>query len=596
MAAGTVVMYAASQTGSSMLIDIAGATIKYVGRKDPALVNLTLSFQAGETVLLLGASGCGKSTLALALNGLIPHSMGATMSGRIVVDGLDTQQATVADLAQKVGIVFQDPEAQFVTLKVEDEIAFGLENLRRDPMAMRTAVDEALAAVNMPDAGEREVFKLSGGEKQRIALASLLAMEPSVLVFDEPTANLDPVGTRDVFALIAEYKGKRKHTILLIEHKLDELMHLIDRVVVLGECGALLADGSPRIVFDRHATALREHGVWMPQVCLLAHALRARGVALDAFPVTLEDTAHLFSILDLRLPLANAPVTVGNRKPAIENRAPAVEVRHLSCVRAGRRVLDNVSLTVAQGEFIAIVGANGAGKTTLAQHLMGILHTPQGTVFIEGQDVNTISSRDLIERVGYVFQNPEHQFIADSVFDEVAYGLRVKGLPVSDVEAQTTTMLERFGLLRLAKANPFTLSHGQKRRLSVATMLAVGQHILILDEPTFGQDQRNAEALMRLLRDLHRDGRTIIVITHDMALVAEHAERVVVMNAGKLIFDGDVHDLFAQSELLREARLTPPPIAQLAERVPALRGALTIEEVLAVCDESLAPLRCEGVG
>lgn len=573
-----------------MLIEIEGASVRYIGRKDPALEHLTLRFDAGETVLLLGASGCGKSTLALTLNGLIPHSVSAAMGGRIVVDGLDTQQATVAELAQKVGIVFQDPEAQFVTLKVEDEVVFGLENLCRPPETMRAAVDAALAAVGMPDAHAREVFKLSGGEKQRIALAALLAMAPQVLVFDEPTANLDPAGTRDVFALIAELKARRTHTIILIEHKLDELMHLIDRVVVLDRGGQVIADGSPREVFDCCGAALQTAGVWLPYVCRLAHALRDRGMTLDRFPVTLDEAAEVLghwslvtghsSFVIRASPPANDKGQMTNDKGQVTNDKMAIEVRHLSCARGGRKVLDDVSLRVAQGEFLAIVGANGAGKTTLAQHLMGILPAPRQTVFIEGQDVRDIPSPQLIERAGYVFQNPEHQFVTDSVFDEVAYGLRVKGLSAREVEARTNAMLERFGLLRLAKANPFTLSHGQKRRLSVATMPAMGQRTLILDEPTFGQDQRNAEALMHMLRELHAEGRTVIIITHDMALVAEYAERVAVMSAGRILFDGDARELFARPELLRQARLTPPPIAQLAERVPALRDALTLEEAV----------------
>lgn len=583
-----------------MCIEIVDVTIKYVGRKAPALAHLTLSFKAGETVLLLGPSGCGKSTLALALNGLIPHSVGATMSGRVIVDGRDTQQTSVAELARKVGIVFQDPEAQFVTSRVEDEVAFGLENLCWAPSAMQTMIDDALNAVGMPNGHRREVYKLSGGEKQRVALAALLAMKPHVLVFDEPTANLDPAGTRDVFALIAELKAKRTHTIILIEHKLDELMHLIDRVVALGECGAILADGPPREVFDRHAATLREHGVWMPQVCLLAHALRERGVALDDFPVTLDEAATCLDKVTRRRGdrmNSNHYITLPPAHPVTSpNWRYAIAVRHLSCVRGGRKVLDDVSLAVAQGEFVAIVGANGAGKTTLALHLVGILPAPKGAVFIEGQDVNVTSSRALVERVGYAFQNPEHQFITESVFDEVAYSLRAKGLPEGVVEAQTSAMLERFGLFRLARANPFTLSHGQKRRLSVATMLAAGQRTLILDEPTFGQDQHNAEALMRLLRDLHCEGRTVIIITHDMALVAEYAERVVVMNAGRLIFDGAPRDLFMQPALLREARLAPPPVARLAERVPALRGAITLDDAIGrltmPCQATASALHC----
>jgi energy-coupling factor transport system ATP-binding protein len=561
-----------------MRISLEAATVKYVGRKDAAFSKLSVTFAPGETVLLLGASGCGKSTLALSLNGLVPHSIGATLNGSVSVDGLDTRDATVAELSRKVGIVFQDPEAQFVTLKVEDEIVFGLENLRTPPESMRPLVDAALASVDMPDAHEREVFKLSGGEKQRIALASLLAMEPGVLVFDEPTANLDPVGTRDVFALIAALRARNRHTIILIEHKLDELMHLIDRVIALGDAGAMLADGAPRDVFDRDADVLQAHGIWMPQTCLLAAALRARGAPVTPFPVTLDEAADAFATLSFGPHVPEAAHARSNADA--QNAPPAVETRALSCVRGGRVALTEVSLRVAQGEFLAIVGANGAGKSTLAQHLIGVLSAPAGRVLIEGQDIGRIPARQLIERVGYVFQNPEHQFVTDSVQEEVAYGLRVKGLDASETNDRAKAMLERFGLLKLAKANPFTLSHGQKRRLSVATMLAAGQRTLILDEPTFGQDQRNADALMSLLRELHAEGRTIIVITHDMALVAEHARRVAVMASGRVIYDGGTAALFEQRDVMEAARLTPPPVARLAHRVPGLCGALTIDDAL----------------
>jgi energy-coupling factor transport system ATP-binding protein len=558
------------------LIDIRGLTVKYVGRKNPTLVNVNLELQQGETVLLLGASGSGKSTLALTLNGLIPHSTGGVMSGSVCVAGMDTQQASVAQLAQQVGIVFQDPESQFVTLKVEDEIAFGLENLRLPPHEMDAKIQTALDQVSMPQARTQAVWALSGGQKQRIALAALLAMEPHVIVFDEPTANLDPIGTRDVFALLAEHKARPhqpQHTIILIEHKLDEVMHLIDRVVVLGEGGSVIADAPPREMFDQHAETLRALGVWMPQVSLLAHKLGVRPV-----PVTLDEAVRQWSCVIGHLPFASGEGQMTHDKEQMTNDSLAIEVRHLSHRYGANETLRDVSVCVPTGDFLAIVGANGAGKTTLAKHLMTILHPPKNTVFIEGRDVAGIPSRELTRLIGYVFQNPEHQFVTNSVADEVRFGLRVMGLSADEIEQRTHTMLTRFKLSRYAQANPFTLSHGEKRRLSVATMLAMGQRILILDEPTFGQDQRNAAELLAVLDELHDEGRTIIVITHDMALVAQHAHTVAVMSEGRLLFHGAVREAFAQPHLLREARLTLPPIAQLAERVPALQGVLTLDD------------------
>ena len=562
------------------LIELNDVGVKYVGRKDPALHAMNLRFNAGETVLLLGASGCGKSTLALTLNGLIPQAIGASLAGSVMVDQLDTQQHAVAQLATHLGIIFQDPESQFVTLTVEDEILFGLENLRVSPDEMPARVTTALAQVGMSAYRRARVDALSGGQKQRVALAALLALQSHILVFDEPTANLDPIGTRDVFALLAELKAQGRHTLILIEHKLDELMHLIDRVVVLGQRGAILADGAPRTVFDQHTEVFAQHGVWMPQVSQLAHRLRKRGQHVQPFPITLEDAVALPSV-----PIETTSNTGATTTPGIPSTPsathwdapPAVEVRQLTFRYGNDIALNDVSLTVPKGDFLAIVGANGAGKTTLAQHLVGILRAPANTVHLEGVEINRIAASALIQKIGYVFQNPEHQFITDAVAEEIAFGLRSMKLPPAEVETRTQALLDRFGLTRYAKANPFTLSHGEKRRLSVATMLAVGQHTLILDEPTFGQDARNAAAMMALLRDLHDEGRTIIIITHDMTLVAEHARHVAVMAEGALRFHGTTADAFAQPDLLAQAQLSLPPVAQLAQQ----RGwpnVLTLDE------------------
>jgi energy-coupling factor transporter ATP-binding protein EcfA2 len=565
------------------LIEINGLTVKYPGRKLPVLQDVNLHLRQGETVLLLGASGCGKSTLALTLNGLIPHESGSILNGRVCVDGQDTQRTTVANLAQKVGIVFQDPDAQFATLTVEDEIVFGLENLCLPPSEMDKRVVRALAQVGLPHHRERRVDQLSGGEKQRIALASLLAMEPSVLVFDEPTANLDPVGTRDVFALIRQCKEQGAHTIVLIEHKLDDLMDLVDRVVVLGTGGSILADGTPRAVFRDAIDILQQYGVWIPQVALLAQRLRDQGMALTKFPITPGEAEDV-----LREAGVGGKHIVMATKPESERKTEqlAIEVKNLT-FRAGRRtILDQVSLNVPQGDFLAVVGANGAGKTTLVQHLVDIVHPAVGTVRLHGKDVSRMAAKDLVRQVGYVFQNPEHQFITDSVAEEVGYGLRVMGLAKDKIITRTETLLDRFGLTRFGPANPFTLSHGEKRRLSVATMLAVGQQILILDEPTFGQDQRNAEALLDLLCTLHAEGSTIMMVTHDMSLVARYAHHVAVMNDGRIIYHGTPAELFVQPDLLAQAHLTMPPLTALADRLGS-PGLLTLDMVVELCSSAL---------
>ncbi|MBX5452088.1 MAG: ATP-binding cassette domain-containing protein, partial [Thermogemmatispora sp.] len=367
-----------------------------------------------------------------------------------------------------------------------------------------------------------------------------------------------------------------------------------------------VVDGPPRQVLGEHLGTLQELGVWVPQVARLAHALRQQGWSLEPLPLTLEEAAEALlkgrgaeartlsqqrspepSVVHGHRPAQSQPSS-GSNSPSHGHQEMAIEVRSLSYCAGGRQVLRNVSLVIPRGAFLAVVGANGAGKTTLAQHLVGILQPPRGSIHLLGRDLTTVSARELTRHVGYVFQNPEHQFITETVEDEVAYGLRVMGLPAAEVQERTRSLLERFGLLALARANPFTLSHGEKRRLSVATMLAMGQEILILDEPTFGQDAYNATALLELLRQLHSEGRTVVVITHDMSLVAVYAQYVAVMKEGQLIFYGTASALFSQEELVREARLTLPPLARLARRL-GWPDLLTLEELCERCLQAYAP-------
>lgn len=562
------------------MISVEDLTVRYPGRSRPALSRVNLTLRDGETLLLLGPGGCGKSTLALALSGLIPNSLEADFSGRVLIDGIDTREADPALLSQRVGVVFQDPEAQFVMLDVESELAFGLENLRTPPAEIDRRIDAALSAAGLEGRRHDKVWQLSGGQKQRVALAALLAMQPPVIVFDEPTANLDPAGARDVFARIAELRRAGRHTLVIIEHRLDALMHLVDRVIVMGEQGRIVAEGSPHHVFDQHFEQLQQLGVWMPQVSALARRLGARPV-----PVTLDEADQSLRPRVSQVGLASPRHSPASCSRVSADRASdraeplAVHVRQLTFRYSSRLALDQVELRVPRHDFLAIVGANGAGKTTLAGCMAGVLAPPAGAVFINGADVATLSPQALARQVGFVFQNPEHQFVTDTVADELRFSLRRSDLPRAEIERRVEAMLARFRLDRYAGVNPFTLSHGEKRRLSVATMLMRDQEILILDEPTFGQDQHAAGELMALLRALHAEGRTIIIITHDMALAAEHACHVAVMREGRVVLHGPTRHVFAQPDALTQARLDLPPLARLARRLGL--DALTVEDFCA---------------
>ena len=485
-----------------MEIEVSHLTVRYPRTRAPALADVSFSIPKGELALLLGPSGGGKSTLALALTGLIPHSIFARVEGTVRVAGLNPAETRPEKVAARVGILFQDPEAAFATLTVEDELAFGLENLALPPEQMPARIISALRAVGMEAFLHRPLQTLSGGEAQRIALAAVLAMEPDVLVLDEPTANLDPAATRAFFSTLGSLKGK--HTILLIEHKLDECWRLADRVVILGEGGRLLASGAPEPTLRSHLAEVLRAGVWVPR----EYDPRAgRLPPPDVFP-----------------PL---------REP------PAVEVRGLRFAYADTPVLDGIDLTIPQGDFVAVLGANGAGKSTLAMQIAGLLPAPQeGEIRLFGKPLEDIPPRERAELVGFVFQNPEHQFVTDRVWDELAYSLRVRGWAEEEIRRRVEQLLAEFRLTDHADRNPFTLSQGQKRRLSVGTMLAAGQRLLILDEPTFGQDRNTAYALMERLRALNKRGVTVVMISHDLRLAREYARRAIVLARGRVVYDG----------------------------------------------------------
>ena len=558
------------------MIEVEGLGFRYAGRIRPALRNVTFRLERGESLLVLGPSGCGKSTLALCMNGAIPHFVDGDLSGSVRIDNALTSSASMAELAQRVGLVFQDPESQFCMLKVDEEIAFGLENLAVPREQMRPRIAEALASVGLADREHDHIEHLSGGQKQRLALACVLAQRPEVLIFDEPTAQLDPAAAADVVDLLGELRARGQHTLIVIEHRLDELMHLVDKVLVLSSEGEAVAFGPARDVMSDRCEWLIEAGVWVPQVSEVAVQLRRRAVVLDPFPMTVMEAAEA---LRPHLSSASAPTTVSAGSNLEQT---FVYTRNLSYVypSSTRRVLDGVSIELHVGELTAIAGANGAGKSTLARHLVGILAPPPGTVWVDGRDASRLSQDELTKLVGYVFQYPEHQFIGRTLLDDVAFGLRRTGAPRLEADKRANAMLARFGLERLAPASPYTLSHGEQRRLSVASMLVLGQRALLLDEPTFGQDRRNHEQLLDELQRLAREGRAVVAITHDMRLVAERADRVLVLADGQLIFEGSPDSLFADRALVRRARLVPPPLWRLGQMLGLVEPVVRIAQLL----------------
>ncbi|MBD5786065.1 energy-coupling factor ABC transporter ATP-binding protein [Cellulosimicrobium terreum] len=598
---------------------VRGVSVRYhahdaAGRSAPTPHDVTFDVRGGEAVLLLGPSGCGKSTLALATNGLVPHVVGADLEGAVHVRGRSTAEHTPPELSRDVAMVFQDPDAQVVTGSVLDEVCFGPENLLLPVADLLARAEDALRRVGLWERRADDPAVLSGGGRQRLAIACALALGSPLLVLDEPTANLDPAGTEEVYAVLADVVRRGDRAVLLVEHDLDAAVSLVDRVVVLDAAGRVAFDGPTRDVLAGHADALVELGVWLPTPTLAALRLRAAGVLPaagapgdpDGLPLTPAelavlldtalDTALLDSVLLDTVPpalLDTARPGFGGEEPRDEHAGssgPALVVEHLTFRRGRGRsattVLDDVSLTVAPGELVALVGANGAGKTTLAQLAAGVLRAPRGTldgtVRVAGHDPTRTDPRDLAGQVGFVFQNPEHQLVTGRVDDELALGLRVRGVPEDEVAARVEEVLVRFGLAALRDQHPSLLSGGQKRRLSVGTAIICRPGVLVLDEPTYGQDRERATELLDLLTSLHRDGTTVLVVSHDMQLVAEHATRVVALADGRVLADGSPSTVLGDDDVLRAAGLRTPPLAQATRaltRHPAWRSVTRLADL-----------------
>ena len=490
---------APSQDGQVPLGEGAGARVcardwgwRHAGRKNPALSGVDLDIAPGERVLVLGPSGSGKSTLMGGLAGLLGGTEEGEATGTLTVDGVAPAQAR-----GRVGLLMQDPEAQVVLARVGDDVAFGMENLGVAREEIWPRVENSLEAVGLSVPLDHSTTELSGGQKQRLALASILAMGPGLLLLDEPTANLDPSGVAEVRAAVEAVVERTGATVVVVEHRVDVWASLVDRVIVVAD-GAIAADGPLRQVLAQQGDALRERGIWLPGDDVAAEV----GPAPEVPPAS-SGTTPIARVADL---------TIGYDKN--------------SPVRSG------IDLTIERGVSTCIVGANGAGKSTFALTLAGLLPPISGTVEVETSDgtrgdPHEWSSKQLLGRMSMVFQEPEYQFLASTVAEELAIGPRAAGMSEAEIAPLVDEHLEALGLTTLARANPMTLSGGEKRRLSVATALISAPELLILDEPTFGQDRGTWLGLVRLLRAALERGVTLVSITHDPAFVAAMGQRVV---------------------------------------------------------------------
>ena len=572
------------------VIDLRGVSYAYEGEAEPVLRDVSLEVRESEFVLVLGPSGCGKSTLLQLLNGTIPHTLKGRLAGQATVCGRVVADTKVATFAIEVGMVFQDPEAQIINTRVRDEVCFGLENLCRPADEIIEQQAEALAFVGLDGFGDRSTFDLSGGQKQRVSIAAVLAARPRLLVLDEPTANLDPAGMADVFAVLERLNREAGTTIVAVEHRVDELADRVSRVVMMDR-GAIVFDGAPRDAFSRRRAAPSEGvatvpvSAWFPQAAEFALALAdccGGGLTAANVPLNVAEAVRFASgLVGDHTPAADAPEAA----PANPDQKLLRVQRLTFGYERGKPTLRDVDFSLEAGRMVALCGRNGSGKTTLARLLMRINQPPRGSIWLGDKDVATLEPREVAAEIGYVFQNPDHQFVTDKVWDEVAYGLQVRGFSDAAVREGVGEMLAAVDLEQYRERSPFSLSLGERRRLSVATMLVLEPKLLVLDEPTIGQDHERAQQLMQMMARLRERYRTtVLMITHDVRLVAEWAERVLVLGRGRLLFNGEPHAMFADRALLDEAGLLAPPVFEIGAALAAAHPGSAIRQTLSLPD------------
>jgi len=539
-----------------------------------ALDSVSFSVEKGSFVLILGESGSGKSTLALNLVGIYPDYFGGFNEGRVLINhrtkGLvNRRELDRGERFQTVNMLFQNPEDQVVTLTVEEEVAFALENYLVPPAEIRERVERALDRVGLQGFKERSTLKLSGGEKQRVALAAMLAMEPSVLILDEPTSNLDPAGTEEVLDAIRLVRERADITLVIVEHEVDRVFHQVDEVLLV-EGLTVHGPESPREFLAKRGMQVRDDmGLWIPQAAEVSLELAKRGVSLTRTHLTGEELVEDLGAAGAREPAAPPPeTTTPEARHLVEAAEPVITVRGVNFSYPTKSdVLSDIDLDIRKGELLAIVGQNGSGKSTLASCLTGLFEPTSGTVNVDGKPTVDYKFADLARRVAYIFQVPEKQFIRKSVYEEMAHGLKALKVPADEVERRVEEVLRTVHLDQRKDSSPFLLSHGQKRRLSVACMVISEPEVVILDEPTFGQDWRQAGRLMDYMRRLADAGAAVTFITHDMRLVAEYADRCVAMKDGRIIFEGRPHELFSSPRVLTAAKLKAPPVFEFSREL-----------------------------
>lgn len=540
------------------IIEFKDYSFKYRSQVEPTLLDINLSIYPGEKVLIVGPSGSGKSTLAHCINGLVPFSFTGESTGSLKIEGQEPKDLGLFGLSKLVGTVLQDTDGQFIGLTVAEDVAFSMENdcIAQDEMFER--VDRVAKTVDITDLLDHAPNALSGGQKQRVSMAGVIVDDVDILLFDEPLANLDPATGKRAIDLIDRIHKKNNTTILIIEHRLEDALYRdVDRIVVVGD-GRIVADVRPDELLA--GPVLKEQGIREP---LYITALKYAGCRIDK--ADLPQHIDSMNLLPYKEKVQNwyDKVQLTKKTP---NREPALEIRDLSfSYKPGQPVLSHIDFSISKGEMVALVGKNGAGKSTLASLICGFMQPDQGEIYLNGDDLAGYSIKERGEKIGLVMQSPNQMISKPMIYDEVALGLRVRGAAEEEIKERVFETLKICGLYPFRNWPVSALSFGQKKRVTIASILVMNPEVLILDEPTAGQDFRHYTEIMEFLRRIHEKlGITIIMITHDMHLMLEYTDRAIVIADGKMLADDTPAHILTNEEISDRAYLKKTSLYDLA--------------------------------
>lgn len=544
-----------------MSIEFLDFSFKYASQDKATLKGINLSIKSGEKIVIIGPSGSGKSTLGQCLNGLIPHAIKGEMSGSLSINETLVSGLSMQDYSKSVGTVLQDSDSQFVGLSIAEDIAFALENDMVPQVDMQAIVKKTAQMVDLDELLEHSPYALSGGQKQRVSLAGILVDDTDTLLFDEPLASLDPKTGKTAIEIIDQLHQETGKTIIIIEHRLEDVLHRhVDRVILM-EHGQIVADMTPDELIV--SPLLHKHGIREP---LYISALKAANC-----PILSEDKPAFIEKMNIQKHQRLLTQWFHEQPPIerIEAGQPLLEVDTLSYSYDGdKNALEDISFTINRGEFVSILGNNGSGKSTITKLIMGLVTADSGCIKFNGEDLADLSIFDRAQKVGVVMQNPNHMISHHMIFDEIAFGLRNRGFDEKSVTDKVTQVLELCGLIKYRHWPIEALSYGQKKRVTIASILVLEPELLILDEPTAGQDHRNYTSMLQFIQRLNKKlGITVLIISHDMHLVLEYTSRSIVIAKSKLIANAPVSQIFSDPELLDRANLKVTSLYTLANAV-----------------------------